>query len=152
MGWRVLVAISAGLLFIAGCSNSPYESGYSYFPQPATVDVRRVGSNQPSPLTVLVTVLGVRQGDPKHDIPYSVAVRMRFENIGQSRITFDPHTLELVTGTLRPFPPPILEPPQPFELASRPAPRSRCLFSLPAGHQSIANESSEPSSEMGSQD
>ena len=121
MAWRPLVVtLWAGLLLACGCSNSgsePYESGYTFYPQPATINVRRVGSNQPPQVTVLVTVLGVRNADPKAYVPYSVALRMRFDNVGQSRISFAPSSLELVTGTLIPFPPPVAEPPQPFELA-----------------------------------
>ena len=117
MASRWLLAFVAGLLLVSGCSSSPYVSGYTYYPQPATVEVLRRGSNLPPPLSVLVSILGIHRGDPKHSIPYSVVVRMRFENIGQSRVSFDPRTLELVTGTLRSFPPPIVEPPQPVELA-----------------------------------
>jgi hypothetical protein len=120
MAWRpLLLTIWAGLIFLTGCSSgssSPWEAGYSYYPQPVTLNVRRVGSNQPSPLTVLATILGVRNAEPKQYIPYSVAVRIRFDNVGQSRISFDPRTLELVTGTLVSFPPAVVEPPQPFEL------------------------------------
>ena len=117
MASRWLLGIVAGLLLVSGCSSSPYIPGYTYYPQPSTVEVIRRGSNQPSPLAVLVSILGVHNGDPKHGIPYSVVVRMRFENIGQSRISLDPRTLELVTGTLRSFLPPVVEPPQPVELA-----------------------------------
>ncbi|HXE56036.1 MAG TPA: hypothetical protein VN541_23625 [Tepidisphaeraceae bacterium] len=120
--WRLkwLIGMGAPLLLLSlagGCSNSPYVSGYSYYPQPAVVQVfRRAGAAQSgqasqTPLTALATVLGIHQGDQKQHIPYSVAIRLRFENNGPSRVSFDPHTLELVTGTLMAFAPPITEPP-----------------------------------------
>jgi len=107
-----------GLVTLAGsgCAQPPYEPGYRYFPQPATVDVLRRDGNHQTPLTVLVSVLGVHRADPKNDIPYSVVVRMRFENVGQSHVIFDPRSLELVTGTLRPFEPPIVRPSQTLDL------------------------------------
>jgi hypothetical protein len=120
MGWRqILIMLWAGLLVAGGCASSsgPWEEGYTFYPQPATINVRRAGTNQPPQVTVLVTILGVRNADPKAYVPYSVAARMRFDNVGQSRISFEPSSLELVTGTLVSFPPPVLEPPQPFELA-----------------------------------
>lgn len=121
---RLAVAL-CGLLFAAsGCSQqSPYVSGYSFYPQPAVVDVVQRGAAQPmqqaqqTPLTVLASVLGIRRADPKHSIPESVAVRLRFENNGTSRVTFDPHSLELVTGTLQAFMPPITTPSYPIEIA-----------------------------------
>ena len=116
MGWRPLaIGLWAAFLLACGCSSS--EPTYTFYPQPATVNIRRVGVNQPPQVTVLVTVLGVRNADPRAYVPYSVAIRMRFDNVGQSRVSFEPSSLELVTGTLVAFPPPVLEPPQPFELA-----------------------------------
>lgn len=102
------MGLLAALLACGGCATSNYEPGYRYFPQPAVVDVIRRDGNHQSPLTVLATVVGVRRADAKQDIPYSVAVRLRFENVGQSRVSFDPRSLEMVTGTLRPFDPPVV--------------------------------------------
>jgi len=101
----------------AGCAQSNYESSYRYFPQPAVVDVVRRDSNRQAPLTVLASVLGVRRADAKQDIPASVVVRLRFENNGQSGVTFDPRSLELVTGSLRAFDPPVVRTAGPLELA-----------------------------------
>jgi hypothetical protein len=100
-----------GTVLVAGGCSQPYVSGYTYYPQPATVEVLRRNGNQRSPLMVLVSVLGVHNEDTSKGIPYSVVVRMRFENVAQSNVTFDPASLELVTGTLRPFSRPRVTPP-----------------------------------------
>ena len=98
-----LLVAMLGLVVSAGGCSGPYVSGYTYYPQPATVEVLRREGNQQSPLMVLVSVLGVHNEDAHQGIPYSVVVRMRFENVAQSKVTFDPASLELVTGTLRSF-------------------------------------------------
>jgi hypothetical protein len=106
-----------GLVFASAGCNQPYVPGYSYYPQPATVEVLRRDGNRQTPLVVLASVLGVHNADEKTGIPYSVVVRMRFENVAQSNVTFDPKSLELVTGTLRGFPAPVVRPGQPMNLA-----------------------------------
>ena len=103
------LAILATALSAGGCS-APYVSGYTYYPQPATVEVVHNDANQQTPLMVLVSVLGVHNEDSHNQIPYSVVVRMRFENVAQSKVTFDPASLELVTGTLRSFSRPRVSP------------------------------------------
>lgn len=124
--WRTGSAV--GLLWIAGlaaammmggCAPEPYLSDYSYQPSPGVYEVRRHGAEQQAPpVTVLVTVIGVRRPDPDHHVGSSVDLRMRFESNGSEQTTFDPASLELVTGTLQPFPRPYVTPPTPFELAA----------------------------------
>ena len=97
-----VMGLVAGCILAGGCSG-PYVSGYTYYPQPATVEVLSRDTNKRSPLMVLVTVVGIHNEDLHKGIPYSVEVRMRFENVGESKVTFDPASLELVTGTLREF-------------------------------------------------
>jgi hypothetical protein len=121
------MALAAG-----GCSQ-PYVSGYSYYPQPATVEVLRRDGDQRSPLMVLASVLGVHNADDKQGIPYSVVVRMRFEDVGQSKVAFDPASLELVTGSLRPFERPRVIPPGPMTLSPGDRRELTAYFPFPRG-------------------
>jgi hypothetical protein len=115
--WTIALA---GLMLVGtGCQSGPYLSGYSYQPQPGVYDVRKHGAEQQaSPLTAMVSVLGVRRADPDHNVPASVDLRLRFESNGTEPISFDPSTLELVTGSLRPFLRPSVSPPMPLQLSS----------------------------------
>src|ERR1700722_20340014 len=102
---------------IAGCAHSVYVPDYTFAPQPAVVDVVRRDNAGAQPLTVLATVFGVRNADESSRLPRSVEVRLRFENNGAASVHFDPNTLDLVTGSLRGFEPPILAPPHVLNLA-----------------------------------
>lgn len=130
---RCLLSISLLALLSAGCATGPYAVGYHYYPQPVTVNVIRRGGNQAPPLTVLVSILGVRNPDAERHIPYSVAVRMRFEDLGPSRVSFDPRSLDLVTGMLRAFSPPITNPPQAIELSPGQRQEVTAYFPFPPG-------------------
>lgn len=105
-----------GLLGSAGCRPSVYVRGYAFYPQPAAVEVLSRGGEQPSPLTVLISVLGVHKQDVRKNIPYSVVLRLRFENTGSIPVVFDPRTLDLVTGTLQPFEPALPQPDLPVTI------------------------------------
>ena len=115
---RLLPLAFATLLvvLIGGCAEPVYVPDYTFVPQPAVVDVvrRDTGGGQPPvrPLTVLVTVSGVRYEDAAHHVPRSVEIRLRFENNGALPVQFDPNTLDLVTGSLRPFEQPSVVPAQ----------------------------------------
>ena len=98
--------------FTGGCTQQPYLPGYAYDPQPAVVEVfHRVGTTEQTPLTVLASVLGVRRANAEKHLPTALIVRLRLEVSGPSPVNFDPNSLELVTGTLRAFPPPQVNPP-----------------------------------------
>ena len=113
-----VATVGATLLLSAGCAPQPYVTGYTFYPQPETIEVaHRAGGAVQTPATVLVTVLGVRRADPSRQLPYSVAVRLRIENNGPGQVALDPRTLELVTGTLRHFPPPLTRPDRPVLLS-----------------------------------
>jgi hypothetical protein len=128
------IVLTALLLLMApGCATQPFVSGYYFYPQPATVEVYHRGAGQQTPLTVLASVLGVRRADTKHHIPYSMAVRLRLENNGDATIQFDPHSMELVTGTLRAFRPPLTNPAQPVDLAPGQRRDVTAYFPFPAG-------------------
>jgi len=109
-------------LLLAGCAQSQYVPGYAFYPEPAAVQVAHPTSpqNQQVPLTVLATVVGVRNADANAHVPSSVAVHLRFENNGPSRVLFDPRTLELSNGQLRVFPPPQTDPARVLMIAEAP--------------------------------
>jgi hypothetical protein len=119
-GGGLAATVAFGVLMsIGGCAPQPYVQGYAYDPKPNIVEVyHRVGTTEQTPLTVLASILGVHRADARRNIPYSVVVRLRLENSGQSLVSFDPATLELVTGTLKAFPPPQLRPPEVISLSS----------------------------------
>ena len=141
--WIALRAIYLGIVPLAllsagGCSQPAYAPGYAYYPQPAVVQVFQRSPVQQTPVTALVSVLGVRNPDPERHIPYSIAVRMRLENNGSVPVSFDPHSLELVTGMLRPFGPPITRPAYPIELA--PGQRQEVTASFPFPRNTSARD------------
>jgi hypothetical protein len=109
-GNRISIASITGLLLaVAGCGTQPYVSDISFYPQPAVVRVVHSGDEQ-SPLTVQASIEGVRRADPDRYITPAVVVKLKFENSGPSHVTFDAGSLELETGSLRPFPPPQVQP------------------------------------------
>ena len=125
--------IALCLLLAGGCAHQqPYAPGYAYSPQPAVVDIYKRGSSEP-PMTVLARVLGVRQADAQRQIPYSLAIRLRLENNSAPHATLNPQTLELVTGTLRAFPLPVVMPPQKIELTPGQRQDITAYFPFPAG-------------------
>jgi hypothetical protein len=113
------MATLAGSMFaLVGCQPGPYLSDYSYQPRPGIYEVRKHGAEQQAPpLTALVTILGIRRADPDHHVAPAIDVRLRFESNGSEPATFDPASLDLVTGTLRSFPRPYVSPPTSFELS-----------------------------------
>jgi len=132
LGGVALFALAMLLCNSAGCAPEPYVSGYQYYPQPAVVDVKQRGANQ-VPMTVLVTIVGVRNADRDTHRPYAVEVRLRFENNGPASAVFDPGTLDLVTGALQPFPRPQVQPPVQLNLAPGQRAEATALFPLPPG-------------------
>lgn len=131
-GWVWAVVMVGSLFALTGCQNGPYLSDYAYQPRPGIYEVRKHGAEQQAPpLTALVTILGVRRADPDHHVGPSIDVRLRFESNGTEPVTFDPATLDLVTGTLRPFPRPYVTPPMSFDLASGQQQDVTASFPLP---------------------
>lgn len=105
-----LVALMGLAALVGGCSE-PYLSGYNYVPQPAVVNVAKKGAQNEIPLTVLASIVGIRNADSQHHVPYAIEVQLQFENNGPVQVVFNPSSIEMVTGTLAPFPPPQVEPP-----------------------------------------
>lgn len=126
-----LVALGA---VSAGCETSPYLRGFRYAPEPALVDVmRKGGESQRPPLSVLVSVIGVRRGGTAAAAPPAVEIRMRFENNGMVPVTFDPSTLSLVTATLQNFQPPEVHGPRPLQINPGQDAQISVFFPFPPG-------------------
>ena len=129
-----LGAVLLGLLFLtAGCEQDPYLPGYSFYPQPAAVNVMHRGPTEQTPLTTLATVVGVRRPDANKNEPSAIVIRLRFENNGPAHLTFDPQTLELVNGALRPFQSPQVQPAFVLELPPGQKQEITAAFPLPSG-------------------
>ena len=132
------IGVFSGLLFLTlagGCApRPPYFSGYRYAPAPALVDVFRKGTDsERPPLSVMVSVIGIRRGGSTVEAPPAVEVRMRFENNGKTPATFDPSTLSLVSGTLQPFLQPEVHGPKPLQLAPGQSQTISAFFPFPRG-------------------
>ena len=80
---------------------------------------------------MLVSVQGIRDRPQRTNPPVSW-LRMRFENNGSADVTFDPRSLELVTGTLEAFPFPDA-PAGPIDLAPGQAASIMAYFPFPPG-------------------
>ena len=121
----LLLAISAGC--------SPGREDFQYAPRTALAEVRSVSdtTQQAPAVTAMVSVVGILQGNQKGEIPDAVEIRMRFENNGPEPLTFDPHTLDLTTPLLLPFPRPIVRPPGPLTVAPMKAGNLAVQFPLP---------------------
>jgi hypothetical protein len=114
-----LIGLAACTFAAGGCESGPYLPAYSYQPRPGIYKVGKHGAEQQvPPLTAMVTILGVRKADSDHHVGPAIDVRMRFESNGTEPIIFDPSSLDLVTGSLMPFPRPYVNPPTPLTLSS----------------------------------
>jgi hypothetical protein len=160
MLWRKKVSVDmknaavmiglTGLMALGGCAGQattsnprptnystpppPYRPDYRYGPNPAVVDIFSAASPQTAPpLTAFVSPMGIRQAEPNSQIPPSVEVRIRFDNHGTEPVRFDPATLELETGELRPLPSPILNPATPFDIPPGQSRGAAAYFPFPPG-------------------
>lgn len=130
-GW--VVGVFGLLGAVGGCTQQPYLSDYNYEPKPAIAQVIKRGSEQSPPVTALATVIGVRRADSEHHTGPAVVVRLRFENNGPAEAEFDPSTLDLVTGMLRSFPPPVVSPPGVLRLSAGQRQEVTASFPFPPG-------------------
>jgi hypothetical protein len=103
------------LSLMAGCS--AYVSDFEYVPHPALAEVTPAPPDRTPPVSAFATIIGVHRSDHDEDIPQSVEVRLRLENNGPHTITFDPQSLQLSTGDLLDFDPPIVRPAHELTLA-----------------------------------
>jgi hypothetical protein len=109
----LLVFLSLSLL-ITGCSQ--YVDDYEYVPRPAIAQVSSSNGQDP-PVTVQISLVGIRRADSDLGIPNSVELRMQVQNTDAAPVTFDPATLVLINGDLLTFGQPIVSPPQVMSLA-----------------------------------
>ncbi|HET6250825.1 MAG TPA: hypothetical protein VFE47_24255 [Tepidisphaeraceae bacterium] len=119
MKFRKLGTLSTLLLVAVaiGCAPPPpYLRNYRFAPEPALTVMLKPGTQTPA-LSVLVSVIGIRRGDPDHGVPPAVEIKMRFENSGAETVTFDPQSLQLQTGSLQSFAKPEVHPPRAMEIA-----------------------------------
>jgi hypothetical protein len=93
------------VLLLVGCS--PYVSGYYFTPHPGLSNVPATQPSQPVPAQVLATIIGIRNPDSKVNLPLSMEVRLMIENVGNQPVTFDARSMQLSTGDLVPFQPPL---------------------------------------------
>lgn len=133
VGLLWLGAIALAALGGAGCESGPYLSAYSYQPRPGIIEVRKHGAEQQAPpVTAMVSILGVRKADAEHHVPASIDVRFQFESNTNEPVSFDPSSVQLTNGMLRPLPRPYVTPPSPFQLSQGQQAEVSASFPLPA--------------------
>jgi hypothetical protein len=118
---------------MVGCSSSPYEEGYLYLPRPAVAEVPAPQPNIPPPVSAFASIVGIRNADKNLGMPESVEVRLRVDNNGPLAIGFDPHSLQLSTGDLFPFPPALIQSPAPVTLGPGESAFVTANFPFPGG-------------------
>jgi hypothetical protein len=94
------------LLLAGGCS--VYLDGYRYLPHPGFAQSPTTQPTDQPSVTGYATVVGVRTDDADDHIPASIEVRLRVQNNSTQDVTFDPRSMQLMTGELMKFAPPIL--------------------------------------------
>lgn len=124
-----------GVGFVGGCG--PYVEDFHYLPHPAYAEIRAstASTTQPAqpPVTANATVIGIRRADSAAHVPLSIEVRLRVDNHGPLPITFDPASLDLSTGELMRFPPPLVRPQGPVTLEPGQTLIAEAFFPFPPG-------------------
>jgi hypothetical protein len=131
MRWLSLVTLPPLLALLSGCS--PYVEGYWYRPFPAVAPLPATQPNEPPPVAVLASIIGIRREDQKEGIPFSVEVRLRVDDNGAAGVVFNPQSLDLTNGELLKFAPPLLIPPGQLRLAPGQSEIVRAYFPFPPG-------------------
>lgn len=125
-----LCTISIIGIGLMGCS--AYDTHYKYEPHPADVPVSVNGHSGPA-VKALVTVMGLRRENKKLNIPTSVHVGLRFENVSDQAVRFDPSSLVLVAADLDQFPSPTTIPSDPVEVEPGKVGQVEAYFPFPGG-------------------
>ncbi len=126
-----LIGTLLSLMLLTGCS--AYVSDFQYVPHPALAEIPPAAPDKSPPVSAFATIIGVRRADAKQGIPESVEVRFRVENNGPHTVMFDPRSLELTTGDLQNFQPPVLRPIEPVTLAPTQLAMFDAFFPFPFG-------------------
>jgi hypothetical protein len=124
-----LIGAILALAFLSGCST--YVEDFDYMPHPALAEIPPVAPDKGPPVSAFATVIGVHRADRDQDIPLSVEVRLRLENNGPHTIVFDPQSMQLTTGDLLDFDPPIARPAHSINLAPGDATAIDAFFPFP---------------------
>jgi hypothetical protein len=127
----LIVLVLGSISLCVGCG--PYVDGYEYQPRPIMAAIPSTQPQQPPPVSVLATLIGVRREDQKEKLPLSVEVRLRFEASGAVPVVFDPRSLNLTNGELLVFPQPIVDLPQPVEIIPGQPLTVSAFFPFPPG-------------------
>jgi hypothetical protein len=130
--------VVVALLFLGGCG--PYVDDFGYAPHPGLAEIRAgapgISATKPAgppPVTAYATVVGIRRPDSAAHLPLSVEVRLRLDNHGPQAVTFDPASLDLTTGELMRFPPPLVRPAGPVTLQPGQTLVAEANFPFPPG-------------------
>jgi len=124
MRWITVLIV---LMLLAGCAT--HSARYRYQPHPVELIESTEGTRA---ARAMVSIVGLRLKDREADTPAGMDLAVRLENIDADRVTFDPASLQLLTGELRPFANAIVEPAEPVELARGESANFRALFPLTA--------------------
>jgi len=124
-----VIVLASVLLALAGCGTPA--TTYLYQPKPAVAAVRAADDDRLLAQT-LASIVGVRYPESDAGPPPAMEVRLRVENFAAGEVRFDPNSLALLTGNLREFGAPRLQPSEEIELASGEASVVDALFPFPA--------------------
>jgi hypothetical protein len=146
LGQFSLLFLSIAILGQAACSSSRPSSGravggrdnvgYTFYPPQAQADVYGQGQSQQKALSVMASVMDVR--DAAGSASAAIEVRMRFENMGSENVRFDPASLSLANGMLQSFPRPATTAGAIIQIAPNTTHDVNVLFNFPPG-QNAAN-------------
>jgi hypothetical protein len=119
------------LMAVIGCSQ--YDDDYQFSPRPALAQIPATQPQDPPPVTVQATVVGVRYADEDNHLPQSVEVRIQMDNNGPDTVVFDPMSMELRNPQLVRLGPPIVRPPTPITLNPSQSAYLSAYFPFPSG-------------------
>jgi hypothetical protein len=124
------------LMAVVGCSQ--YDDEYQYSPRPVTASIPATQPQDPPPVTVMATVVGLRYGDEDNHLPQSIEVRLQMDNNGPDTVVFDPASMQLRTGQLVLLGAPIVRPPTAITLSPSQSAYLSAYFAFPAGVSYVA--------------
>jgi hypothetical protein len=119
------------LMAVIGCSQ--YDEDYQYSPRPVTAQIPATQPQDPPPVSVMATVVGVRYADEDNHLPQCVEIRMQVDNNGPDSAVFDPMSLELRNSELVRLGPPIVRPSAPITLNPAQSAYLTAYFPFPVG-------------------
>src|SRR5271168_246956 len=130
---RVLGVMLCGLMLMGVIGCSQYDDDYQFTPRPVTAQIPGTQPSDPPPVTTNVTIVGVRYNDSDNHIPPSIEFRMQMDNDSYQNVTFDPMSMQLISGQLVRFPPPIVRPSTPINIGPGQSAYITAYFPFPVG-------------------